>query len=94
MSKRQQWRISRIPHPVPRSVMMSEPFQPNLEQPELDDEQMPETWRPPRWQLMTEHGIFDYDRKPRNPFTRLAMFLRGYRWRRNPIFTSHQGRGF
>lgn len=41
-------------------------------------------WRPPRWQLITPLATYDYQSKPRNPFVRLAMFLRGYRWRVNP----------
>lgn len=43
------------------------------------------SWRPPLWQLVTPFGTYDYDRKPRNPITRLAMYFRGYRWRKNPF---------
>lgn len=58
------------------------------------DEQMPADWRPPRWQLVTHAGVYDYYRKPRNPLVRVAMFMRGYRWRSNPAFSATRGRGF
>ncbi len=68
-----------------------EPF----EQPEAIDEQHPASWRPPQWQLVTHAGVYDYDRKPLNPIVRVAMYLRGYRWRRNPVFSARaRGRGF
>lgn len=45
-------------------------------------------WRPPRWQLLTPLGTYDFERKPRNPLVRLIWYMRGYRWRVNPALTS------
>lgn len=49
-------------------------------------------WRPPRWQLACPTGeVYDYDRRPRNPLTRLALYLRGFRWHRYPWYGPGRG---